>query len=313
MRSIMCLPLAAPLLLAGCVTSFQPGAPRGCVDVIGHRGAFAYAPENTLASFRLAMDMKADWFELDCRLSKDGQVMVVHNMELDDTTNGHGNVVDTTFAELRALDVGEKYNPKFKGAQMPTLDEALEFAKNKIGVYIEVKKTIEDEELIQRIFAHVGDRKRMSKKLRLELMNMITENNTPNLELIRKVIATVRAQQMEKQVVIQSFSPVICFVALTEAPEIRTEYLCLEEKDNPRHWENYVKFNLLIRAKGANINQNAVTDERVKQFHHWGKTVAVWTVDEKADIQRMARLGVDAIITNRPDVCRQALQEIGKR
>jgi len=310
---MMYLPLAAPLLLAGCVTSFQPGAPRGCIDVIGHRGAFAYAPENTLASFRLAMEMKADWFELDCRLSKDGHVMVVHNMELDETTNGHGNVVDKTLAELRALDVGGKYNPKFKGEQMPTLDEALELAKNKIGVYIEVKKTIEDEDLIKRMFTHVSDRKRMSKKLRRELINMIEADNTPNLELTRKVIASVRAHHMEKQVVIQSFSPVICFTALTEAPEIRTEYLCLEEKDNPQHWEDFLKFNRLIRAKGANINQNAVTAARVKQFHRWGKTVTVWTVDEEAGMRRMARLGVDAIITNRPDVCRRVLQEMGRR
>ncbi len=313
MRSVMCLPLAAPLLLAGCVTSFQPGAPRGCVDVIGHRGAFAYAPENTLASFRLAMEMKADWFELDCRLSKDGHVMVVHNMELDETTNGTGNVVDKTFAELRALDVGARYNPKFKGEQMPTLDEALDLAKNKIGVYIEVKKTIEDEDLIRRMFAHVQNRRRMSAKLRHELMAMIEESGTPNLELIRKVIATVRAHTMERQVVIQSFSPVICLVALTEAPEIRTEYLCLEEKDHPQHWKNFVMFNRLIKAKGANVNQNAVTAERVKQFHRMGKTVAVWTVDEEADMRRMAKLGVDAIITNRPDVCRRVLQEIGKR
>ena len=62
--------------MTGCATTYEAGAPEGAVDVVAHRGASAYAPENTLAAFGLAAEQDADWFELDCTLSKDGAVIV---------------------------------------------------------------------------------------------------------------------------------------------------------------------------------------------------------------------------------------------
>ena len=73
--------------MTGCVTTYRAGAPEGCIDVIAHRGASAYAPENTMAAFRLAAEQGADWFELDCTLTKDGEVIVIHDNDVERTTN----------------------------------------------------------------------------------------------------------------------------------------------------------------------------------------------------------------------------------
>ena len=72
--------------------------------IYGHRGASAYAPENTMEAFRMALDMGADGVELDVHLSKDGELVVIHDLLLDRTTNGHGKVCDFTLEELKQLD-----------------------------------------------------------------------------------------------------------------------------------------------------------------------------------------------------------------
>src|SRR5438105_2353760 len=94
---------------------------RGRVWVVGHRGAMGYCPENTMASFERALALGADWIELDVHLSRDGELIVIHDETLDRTTNGHGLVRDHTLAELKQLDAGD-------GQQIPTLDEVLTWA-----------------------------------------------------------------------------------------------------------------------------------------------------------------------------------------
>ena len=121
------------IVMMGCATTYRAGAPEGAVDVIAHRGASAYAPENTLAAFELAVEQQADWFELDCTLSKDDEVIVIHDSDVDRTTDGVGNVCDLTLVELKALDAGAWFDGKFAGEPLPTLGETLDLAKDRIG------------------------------------------------------------------------------------------------------------------------------------------------------------------------------------
>lgn len=90
--------------------------------IFGHRGASAYAPENTLESFKLAMDMGADGFELDVHMSKDGQLVVIHDESVDRTTDGTGLVKDLTLAQLKALDASNGME-NYRGAKIPALAE----------------------------------------------------------------------------------------------------------------------------------------------------------------------------------------------
>jgi glycerophosphoryl diester phosphodiesterase len=113
-----------------------PGAP---LLRVGHRGAKGHAPENTMISFLTGADLGVDAVETDVQLSKDGEVVLIHDHTVDRTTNGHGFVKDMTLAELKRLDAGGWYDPRFAGERIPTLAELLTWAKDRVGVAVEIK------------------------------------------------------------------------------------------------------------------------------------------------------------------------------
>ncbi|MBU1164441.1 glycerophosphodiester phosphodiesterase [Patescibacteria group bacterium] len=100
--------------------------------IIGHRGACGYAPENTLLSFQKAIDLGCNGTELDVHLTKDGEVVVIHDEKVDRTTDGHGYVSGMTLDELKKLNCEE-------GQKIPTLQEVIDLCKGKINLYIELK------------------------------------------------------------------------------------------------------------------------------------------------------------------------------
>lgn len=97
--------------------------------IYGHRGASGYAPENTLEAFRLAMKMGADGFELDVHMSKDGELVVIHDESVDRTTDGHGLVKDLPLAQLKALDASN-HMEAYRGARIPTLAEVYDLIRD---------------------------------------------------------------------------------------------------------------------------------------------------------------------------------------
>jgi glycerophosphoryl diester phosphodiesterase len=107
------------------------------VLVAAHRGAHLEDPENSMASFRKAIELGVDIIELDVRCTKDGQLVVLHDKTVNRTTNGKGEVAAMTFAEVRKLRL--KHNGKVTSEIVPTLEEALLFAKGKILVDLDIK------------------------------------------------------------------------------------------------------------------------------------------------------------------------------
>ncbi len=108
--------------------------------IIGHRGASGHAPENTLAAFRRAVELGARFIETDLQLSRDSRLVAIHDDTLDRTTNGRGPVHRLTLAELRELDAGSWFGPRFAGERIPTLEEILQFArKSDVVFYLEIK------------------------------------------------------------------------------------------------------------------------------------------------------------------------------
>ena len=93
---------------------------------IAHRGASSLAPENTLESFKKAIELKCDGIELDVHMTKDNQLVVIHDEFLDRTTNGTGSVRNLTLNEIKKLDAGSHFSNKFKDSKIPTLKEALD-------------------------------------------------------------------------------------------------------------------------------------------------------------------------------------------
>jgi glycerophosphoryl diester phosphodiesterase len=102
------------------------------IQVISHRGAAGLVPENTLPGFEKAVELGADWSELDVRLTRDGLLVVIHDETVDRTTNGTGPVARLTFDQIRALDAGN-------GERVPTLSEVLELCRGRIPLHVELK------------------------------------------------------------------------------------------------------------------------------------------------------------------------------
>ena len=97
------------------------------VYVAAHRGWYAKYPENTVPAFRAAVELGVDQVETDVRVTADGELVLIHDATLDRTTNGTGKVIDMTFEELRALDAGSWKGEEFKGYQIPTFKEFMEY------------------------------------------------------------------------------------------------------------------------------------------------------------------------------------------
>ena len=285
------------------------------VDVIAHRGASAYAPENTLSAFGLAIDQGSDWFELDCTLSADGEVVVIHDDTVDRTTDGTGPVIELTFDQLRTLDAGSWKDPKFAGERIPSLDESLHLGGKRVGVYVEIKDS-DDDRMLRDMLLEIYDVGRpLTPEERTAMVDAIEASGSRNYTLTRKVIEIVRDRGLQNDAVIQSFSPIVCAVALVLAPDIRTEFLGEDDGASPEHWDTVLQWLRILDPPGFNPNKRAMLTHRntIESYLNEGKTISVWTIDGRRDTIDFARWGASAIITNRPDNALEILQQEGLR
>lgn len=110
--------------------------------IVAHRGILLHAPENTIANFRACLELRLG-FEFDVQRSKDGELVCIHDSNVDRTTNGKGNVSELSLAEIRALDAGAWFDPKFTGEKVPTVEEVLklvaEYRQHDILVAVDLK------------------------------------------------------------------------------------------------------------------------------------------------------------------------------
>ncbi|MFA6450262.1 MAG: glycerophosphodiester phosphodiesterase family protein [bacterium] len=145
--------LAFALSAFACATVFavdlQP--PQGSVRVIAHRGASGYAPENTMAAFKKAVEMGPDMIEFDVHRTIDGKIVVMHDDATLRTTGVKNSLATMTYDEVSKLDAGSSFSKDFAGEKVPTLSEVLEFAKGKVQVNIEIKAPGCEEETVRLI------------------------------------------------------------------------------------------------------------------------------------------------------------------
>lgn len=112
---------------------------KGKTLVVGHRGAYGYAPENTMPSFEKGLKCGSDLLELDIHESFDGELVVMHDSEVDRTTDGTGPIENMTISQIKKLDAGIKFDIKFKDTRVPLLRELLDWAHDRIPLVIEIK------------------------------------------------------------------------------------------------------------------------------------------------------------------------------
>ncbi len=131
---------------------FEPVRPPRAVQVMAHRGLHGLAPENTAAALEACVADFVEWAEVDVRLSKDGRHVLCHDARLGRVTDGKGDVAEKTLAELQRLDAGAWFAPRFRGARLLSLEEALKLAKGRLNLYLDCKR-IDPEGLAREVLA----------------------------------------------------------------------------------------------------------------------------------------------------------------
>ena len=233
-----------------------------------HRGASGYAPENTLEAFALAEKLGADGVELDVQYTKDRQIVVIHDERIDRVSDGQGYVAAYTLAQLRGFHFNRTH-PEYTHAKIPTLREVLELLKpTGLTVNIELKSGV--------IFY-------------------------PGLE--EDVLRLVRGLGMMDRVIYSSFNHVSIRKIRELDPDAKTGFLyCDGTMDMP---EYAVKYGVdALHPAGYYLKYPGF----VKDCKEKGVRLHVWTINDRAQMEQMRQLGVDAVITNYPDVACEVLR-----
>jgi len=120
-------------------TAASSAADRHSLMLIAHRGVRKLAPENTLPAIEKAVEMKLEFVEIDVRATSDGRLVLMHDPDVDRSTDGTGFVHDLTFDQIRSFDAGVREGPDFEGTQVPSLEEALSAARGRTQLYVHWK------------------------------------------------------------------------------------------------------------------------------------------------------------------------------
>ncbi len=245
--------------------------------VIAHRGASFKFPENTMIAFQKAYEMKADMIELDVQLSKDGVPVIYHDSQLESKTDGIGLVNSLTWNELQKLDAGSWFDRTFKGQRIPTLEEVLKWAENKISINIEIKKEAAD-------------------------------TGTKG-EVERSVIELVRLAGMEKHVLISSFSYESVLRIKELAPELATGLLY----DNKLLKKQPAELVEIYQADSFNCKWRELKRSWRKELQQKKIPVFIYTVNHPFWMKKLIRSGINGIFTDKPDLLRDVvLKSAGK-
>lgn len=239
------------------------------IRIFAHRGFSAVAPENTMAAFRRAAEAGADGLELDVHLSKDGEVVVIHDETVNRTTDGKGKVRELTLEELRRLDAGSRFGKEFAGEKIPLLHEVLEL---------------------------VADQKLW---LNIELKN----NKFPYPGLEEKVLEVISRFGLSQKTVYSSFNHYSLQRIKEKQPETDTALLYMAHLIEP--W-NYAAW---AGASSIHPYWPTVTEELVRGCREQGLSLRPFTVNQSRVMGRLIELGVDAIITDKVDLLTDLLAE----
>lgn len=233
---------------------------QGIPLILAHRGASRECPENTLVAFRTALERGADGIECDVQLTKDGELVVIHDERINRTTDGTGWVKDHTFAELRALDAGGWFAPAFHGARIPTLREVLELVAPQTRV------------------------------INVELKN----NRVGYVGLEAKVIAALHQCGILAKTIVSSFNHRSLHLVKTIDPSARLGFLYVATLRSP------VRRAVELGAEAIHPPRLAVSPLLVRRAHASKLKVHVWTVNSPKEMHRMITCGVDAVFTDDP-------------
>jgi len=268
---------------------FYVGFPQPAV--FAHRGGAKLWPENTLFAFRHAWDLGVDVLEMDVHGTQDGAVVVIHDDTVDRTTNGHGAVREMPLTQIQSLDAGYRFTPdggktypyRGKGIHIPTLEQVFD-------AFPEARFNIE-----------------------------IKSNDPPIIDTVAELI---RRKGLQDRVIIGSFRQDIADRVRAALPHVATfategevrSFWIWQTLRLSRAWRA-VPDTLQVPTSYTLMGRpvTVVSPHFVQAAHSMGMRVDVWTVDDPAEMARLLDIGVDGIMSDRPDILLQVMRDRGLR
>jgi glycerophosphoryl diester phosphodiesterase len=230
--------------------------------LIGHRGYPARYPENTMASFRGAMESGCDMIELDVTLTRDRKVVVIHDDTLDRTTTGKGRVGECSLEEIKTLDAGSWFDARFASERVPELLEVLKLTVGRCMLNIEIKTSAVEEDFPADAIEH-------------------------------QVVALVKSGGAMDRVIISSFDQrVLQRIAAMEAPPA-IALISGHAADR-----NVLDLLLALKAFSWHPRFKALTRDQVDMLHAAGLKIFPWTINTREEAKKILTLGVDGLICN---------------
>lgn len=257
---------------------------RGDVVVVAHRGMAAGFPENTLAAYRNSVSLGFSAIEIDLRATADGHIVVMHDDTVDRTTDGSGRVDQLTLADIKSLDAGGHVDPTFAGLRVPTYQEVLEALRGSgVRLVLDIKENDAlDNERVVRLTERYGAIDDV----------LVGPRSVTGLQRFKRLNPAVRT---------------LGLVPDTDA----IEEFAAAGADLIRLWPSWI---FSDRGPGAGSGNSRL----IERLHDLGKPV--WTTADtlyrdidpdhpREDLRELVRLGVDGIITDLPELCRDVLAE----
>jgi glycerophosphoryl diester phosphodiesterase len=244
---------------------------------VAHRGASGYRPENTLESVRLGIDMDADVVEIDVQQTMDGVLVVMHDTTLQRTTNveevfpdrGPWRIADFTYPEIQKLDAGGWFDPAYQGVRVPTLEEVLdELHGTGVGLLLEVKAPSRYPGIGGRIAEQLGGRPEW--------------------------------RDGSRKLILCSFD-----WAFVREYKRRMPHTTVAVNGTPRYRDlgKIAEYADLVNPQFGTVNATYL-----RRVHQLGMRSFSWTVDEPGDMRKLLAMGIDGIISNKPDVLGKVLE-----
>ncbi|MBE2191664.1 MAG: glycerophosphoryl diester phosphodiesterase [Alphaproteobacteria bacterium] len=243
--------------------------PLNLPSVIGHRGAAAYAPENTIESIHTAADMGCKWVELDVKLTKDSVPVIFHDDDLDRTTNGHGPIAEMKYDDLCDLEAGSWFSEGFAGAKVPTLEEAIEIILQRdLGVNLEIKPC--------------AGREVETSEAMLDVLSQIWDDRD--------------------RLLITSFSHVSLETSMDMAEDWYRGLLL--ESEPMENWKDLADY---LNVTTINIDGRTASREFIEEIMDTERQILAYTINDQQLARQLRRWGVDAMFTDAPDIVNDLL------
>ena len=234
---------------------------RAWMEIYAHRGASGTHPENTLAAFEAAARLPIDGVEFDVHLTKDEELVIIHDETIDRTSNGSGYIKDMTLEELRKFDFGVKFSEEFKGEMIPTLEEVLQ--------------------------VYVGTNHRLNIELKSDVFDY------EGVE--KKVITLLNQYDLVDRVIISSFNHKAIQRVQALQPEIETAALFMKlDLRSMNEYEQQLGTNIL------HVYAPAIESIDIDALHQQNGKIRVFTVNRVEDMDKLQALGIDAVFTDFP-------------